>query len=211
LADKYVYNSPYAFAQNKLGLGIELEGLELFPLVATYTFEVTTPTTRPTIFLENPVKAAAETTTKLGELGAKTSETAGKSSTAENFAKGNQTEVEQLAAKGLPKNTETIEGTEGKSIPDRMQNGGKSTVEIKNVQKQSLTKQLRIQKEFSENNGFKPELIINKGAKLSEPLKNSGFDIKTYQNVAVPADATKSTPSAAEMKSQIPFNCSTCL
>jgi RHS repeat-associated protein len=31
LSDKYVYNSPYAFAENKLGLGIELEGLELLP------------------------------------------------------------------------------------------------------------------------------------------------------------------------------------
>jgi RHS repeat-associated protein len=31
LADKYVYNSPYAFAENKLGLGRELEGLELAP------------------------------------------------------------------------------------------------------------------------------------------------------------------------------------
>jgi RHS repeat-associated protein len=30
LSDKYPYNSPYAFQENKLGLGIELEGLELF-------------------------------------------------------------------------------------------------------------------------------------------------------------------------------------
>lgn len=29
LADKYVYNSPYAFAENKLGMGVELEGREL--------------------------------------------------------------------------------------------------------------------------------------------------------------------------------------
>jgi RHS repeat-associated protein len=29
LAEKYYYNSPYAFAENKLGMGIELEGLEL--------------------------------------------------------------------------------------------------------------------------------------------------------------------------------------
>ncbi len=29
LAESYVYNSPYAFAENKLGMGIELEGLEL--------------------------------------------------------------------------------------------------------------------------------------------------------------------------------------
>lgn len=30
LAEDYYYNSPYAFAENKLGRGIELEGLELF-------------------------------------------------------------------------------------------------------------------------------------------------------------------------------------
>jgi len=29
LADEYTYNSTYAFQENKLGLGIELEGLEL--------------------------------------------------------------------------------------------------------------------------------------------------------------------------------------
>ncbi|APD07415.1 hypothetical protein UJ101_01908 [Flavobacteriaceae bacterium UJ101] len=31
LAEKYTYNSPYAFSENKLGLGNELEGLELAP------------------------------------------------------------------------------------------------------------------------------------------------------------------------------------
>jgi RHS repeat-associated protein len=31
LADKYTYNSTYAFAENKLGKGVELEGLELGP------------------------------------------------------------------------------------------------------------------------------------------------------------------------------------
>lgn len=29
LAEKYVYNSPYAFQENKLGMGVELEGLEM--------------------------------------------------------------------------------------------------------------------------------------------------------------------------------------
>ncbi len=31
LANDYVYNSPYAFSENKLGMGIELEGLEIMP------------------------------------------------------------------------------------------------------------------------------------------------------------------------------------
>lgn len=29
LADKYVYNSPYAFSENKMGAHVELEGLEI--------------------------------------------------------------------------------------------------------------------------------------------------------------------------------------
>jgi hypothetical protein len=31
LATKYEYNSPYAFQENKMGMGRELEGLELVP------------------------------------------------------------------------------------------------------------------------------------------------------------------------------------
>ncbi len=49
-----------------------------------------------------------------------------------------------------------------------------------------------MQEEFSNDNGFKPELIINEGAKISKPLKNSSFDIKTYQIApAVKSDNTK--------------------
>lgn len=33
LASDYVYNSPYAFQENKFGRGVELEGLELAPLI----------------------------------------------------------------------------------------------------------------------------------------------------------------------------------
>lgn len=31
LAEKYPYNSTYAFQENKMGMGVELEGLELAP------------------------------------------------------------------------------------------------------------------------------------------------------------------------------------
>jgi hypothetical protein len=66
-------------------------------------------------------------------------------------------------------------------------------VDIKNVKEQSLTKQLRLQEKISNDNGFKPELIINEGAKLSKPLENSSFDIKTYQSttITLQPDATK--------------------
>jgi hypothetical protein len=56
-----------------------------------------------------------------------------------------------------------------------MKNEGQSTSEVMNVKEQSLTKQLRLQKDFSEGNGFKPELIINEGAKLSKPLQDAGL------------------------------------
>jgi hypothetical protein len=48
-----------------------------------------------------------------------------------------------------------------------------------------LTRQLRTQKEISNENGVKPELMINQGAKLSKPLQNGGFDIKTYNNSTI--------------------------
>lgn len=38
LADKYVYNSPNAFSENKLGRGIELEGLEMYEQAFTSLF-----------------------------------------------------------------------------------------------------------------------------------------------------------------------------
>jgi RHS repeat-associated protein len=38
LAESYVYNSTYAFAENKLGLGVELEGAELLPFNVTDMF-----------------------------------------------------------------------------------------------------------------------------------------------------------------------------
>ena len=82
------------------------------------------------------------------------------------FRRGNA-EAEQLAKHGLEKNTKPIEvtdpktGQKGMTIPDAMKNDGQSTVEIKNVGKQSLTKQLRLQEKFSNDNGLNPELIIN--------------------------------------------------
>lgn len=41
LAEKYSYNSPYAFSENRLMDGIELEGLEYLPLIPTYMYDGT--------------------------------------------------------------------------------------------------------------------------------------------------------------------------
>ena len=104
----------------------------------------------------------------------------------ENFDRGKQAEADQLNRNGLSKNYNPIRevdprtGVEGTTIPDAFKNEGKSTTEIKNVKEQSLTKQLRLQERFSNNNGFKPELIINEKASLTKPLIYSSFLIKTY-------------------------------
>jgi hypothetical protein len=46
---------------------------------------------------------------------------------------------------------------------------------------------------YSNDNGEDPELLINKGAKISKPLQKSTFDIKTYENepITLKPDATK--------------------
>jgi len=120
-----------------------------------------------------------------------------------NTSRGAKTETEQLKNNGLEKNTRPIKevdpktGKEGETVPDALKENGKKSVEIKDVKEQSLTKQLRLQKKFSNDNGFKPELLINETAKLSKPLQNSGFEIKFYQSstVTLKVDAVKVVPS----------------
>jgi hypothetical protein len=70
LASDYPYNSPYAFQENKFGLGVELEGLEFFPFPAIFTAEpiivrpiiepIIEPVVRPIIepIIETPVRTA---------------------------------------------------------------------------------------------------------------------------------------------------------
>lgn len=96
---------------------------------------------------------------------------------------------------GLEKNTESMTridpktGKEGTTIPDAIKDG--QTVEIKNVQKQSYTRQLRLQEKISNENGKNPLLHINKDAQISKPLQNSSFDISTYGSTPVIQDNTK--------------------
>lgn len=40
-----------------------------------------------------------------------------------------------------------------------------------------------MQRQISNENGQKPQLIINRTAKLSRSLKEGGFDIKYYQQI----------------------------
>ncbi len=104
----------------------------------------------------------------------------------ENFSRGRSAEAEQLSRNGLSKNHNPVKGVdprtglEGTTIPDAFKNEGRSTTEVKNVKEQSLTRQLRLQERFSNDNGYKPELIINDLAQLTKPLIHSSFEIKTY-------------------------------
>jgi hypothetical protein len=95
----------------------------------------------------------------------------------------------------VPKNTKPMEALDSKTenkgttIADGIKENGQ-TVEVKNVSKQSLSKQLRLQKEISNAVGEAPILRINEGATLSKPLKTSGFEIQTYSTPAIKVDNT---------------------
>ncbi|KIO75691.1 hypothetical protein TH53_19245 [Pedobacter lusitanus] len=167
----------YQYGSNDPIKNIDLDGLEGLPF--TFFFESTSMVPKLAPLAEAGAKYSAENITKAG------GEFSGK--TLESFRRGNATEAEQLSKNGLEKNYKPIKetdpktGQEGKTIPDAFKNEGESTVEIKDVKNQSFTKQLRMQEKYSNDNGYSPELIINKGARLSEPLKKSSFIIKTYQ------------------------------
>jgi RHS repeat-associated protein len=74
LSDKYVYNTPYAYAENKVINGIDLEGLEWFglPLIGNSTSFFRGP------IIENIVKPLAEISEKTVEGGGKAGETGNK-------------------------------------------------------------------------------------------------------------------------------------
>ena len=97
LAKEYAYNSPYAFQENKLGLGVELEGLELFERVKNGITQFFTgandlakksvqnsvkakfenaKTSKPNAVEDNQQKSLMDTSKALGEMGTGIIETA---------------------------------------------------------------------------------------------------------------------------------------
>ena len=194
LAESYVYNSPYAFAENKLGRGIELEGAELlpFPWLSGAAALSRTPTMARPVSIPRVVPRATPRLTP--RSGAKRLPP----EVLKNFRRGNKTEAEQLSNRGLEKNTKPYDvvdnhtGETTRTIPDSFSKGGKQTVEIKDVKNQSLTRQLKAQRQISNENGVRPKLVIRKGANLTEPLKNGGFDIEFFNAPLIaPSDATR--------------------
>ncbi|MEM7110358.1 MAG: putative toxin, partial [Bacteroidota bacterium] len=187
LAEDYYYNSTYAFAENKLGRGIELEGAELLPFFARPPMAI--PRAVPRVTPRVVPRVAPRTTPKSGAKRLPPE-------VIENFRRGNKTEAEQLSKRGLEKNTKPFDvkdaqtGETTRTIPDSFE--GESTVEVKDVASQSLTRQLKAQRQISNGNGTKPKLIIRKGAQLSKPLIEGGFDIEFFSAPpTVPSDATR--------------------
>ena len=112
----------------------------------------------------------------------------------DRFNLGRQVEAEQLQEMGLEKNNQGFDFVDpktnkiGRTIPDALENEGQSTVEVKHVKYQGLDKQLRGQREISNENGFNPKLRINEDAVISKPVRNS-FNIETYKGPPLKADA----------------------
>lgn len=145
-----------------------------------------------------------EVATKTGEAGMKTGEASTRTQQ-EHFNLGRYVEKKQLEEMGLEKNNRTFEfkdpktGKLERTIPDAMTKDG-GTVEIKHVQKQSLTKQLRGQMEISKSNGAEALLKINETAKISKPLEKSGMNIQRYSIPKPKTDNLKVAPTTPAPK-----------
>lgn len=77
------------------------------------------------------------------------------------------------AASGITKNTEHIESvnkTAKYRIPDGLDKKNKVLSEVKNVKKQSYTRQIKDFVDYSNKNGYTFELYVRKSTKLTEPL-----------------------------------------
>ena len=111
----------------------------------------------PLLLSSKPIVSATRSTIKI-------SSKSGRNINLERIKIGRQTEAEQLKRVGLDKNNKSFTrpdpktGKEGTTIPDGYKDG--QTVEIKNVKRLTDSKQLRLQKEISAENGRTPRLII---------------------------------------------------
>jgi hypothetical protein len=93
----------------------------------------------------------------------------------QNGIMGRAAESMTLNELGLAKNTSKVFSGEGASIPDALTNNG--MYEIKNVNYQSFTKQLRIQSSAAQNMGLKNYLYVDARTQISKTLYDA-FDIR---------------------------------
>src|SRR5690606_6929994 len=103
LTEKYVYNSPYAFSENKVTAHVELEGLEAWPIIF---FARPAPTVRPV----SVPRVVPRVVQRIGTEASKPSRLP--KEVIENFRRGNATEKEQLTQRGLEKNTQRYKATD---------------------------------------------------------------------------------------------------
>ncbi|MBP1167983.1 RHS repeat-associated protein [Chryseobacterium sp. PvR013] len=176
LSEKYAYQSHYNFSENRVVDGKELEGLEWVGIATRFMPMMENTGIRPVIEpLSKP--EVIEGTSKASRFSKEQ---------LEHFNLGRKVEKEVLDKMGLEKNTETFEfkdpktGKLERTIPDAMTKDG-GTVEVKHVQKQSLTKQLRGQIEISKQNGAEALLKLNEKATTTKSLERSGIRIERYQ------------------------------
>jgi RHS repeat-associated protein len=186
LAHKYPNVSSYVYCMGNPVKYVDPDGRQFI-----------TPLLGLTDVLMSNKPVVTETMVRVGRATTETSSTGGKGINVERINAGRQAETEQLQKLGLEKNTESFTRVDPKTgkdvttVPDGFKGG--QTTEIKNLgqgQKQSLTEQLRAQKELSNENGTKPRLHINKEAGLTKPLQNAGFDITKY-SIVPPAPSNK--------------------
>jgi len=178
IAENFPHVSTFNYAENRVPNGIDLWGLQFFPAVNPAYMNLLSSGNnihvRPLMTPKPSPKLRPKFTPEQ----------------IARFKRGNRIEGEQLKKMNLEKNTKPYTrtdpktGKEGTTIPDAMKNG-KQPVEIKNVKNQSLTKQLRLQREVAKDFGIDPILKINKDANLTKPLLEGGFQIEFYSQFGI--------------------------
>ncbi|HPA79478.1 MAG TPA: RHS repeat-associated core domain-containing protein [Thermoanaerobaculales bacterium] len=90
--------------------------------------------------------------------------------------RGRENEAKVLDDMGLDKNTETVSGTEGNSIPDAQTDT--SVVEIKDSSSVSRTRQIRIQQEAAAESGRDHVVVTGAKTKVTKPLDQTSTVVR---------------------------------